>query len=68
MHDLVDLGLDELGNSKDHLSGAENPLAMITSIINGKEVIVSPLNSDSSDVVSGRHFQELWKVHCREEI
>ena len=54
MHDLLDAGMMELGNTSNPMSGAENPLAMITNVVNGVEVIVSPENSDlGSDAVSG---------------
>lgn len=46
MHDLVDAGMVELGNSKNPQEGVQNPLAMMTKIIEGEEVIVSPGNSD----------------------
>ena len=42
MQDLVDAGMVELGNTRHPQSGVENPLAMITKVVGGEEVTVSP--------------------------
>ena len=46
MHNLVDSGLVEFGDTQPPSSGVQNPLAMITKVVNGEEVIVSPGGSD----------------------
>ena len=46
MCDLVDASLVELGMSLDTPSGVENPLAMMTKVIDGEEMIISPGDSD----------------------
>ncbi len=46
VEDLVDSGLVELGDSKDAKLGINNPLAVMTRMINGEETIVSPVGSD----------------------
>ena len=48
MHDLVDAGMVELGNTRHPPSGIENPLAIITKVVGGETVIVSPDGSMGS--------------------
>ena len=65
MHDLMDVALVELGDTNEPMAGAENPLAMITNIVNGVEVIVSPDNSDmGSDPVRGSDPVKFFRVMC----
>lgn len=49
MHNLVDAGMVELGNTRNPQVGIGNPLAMITKVVGGEEVIVSPGESLESE-------------------
>ena len=51
MHDLVDSGMVELGISQDHQEGINNPLAMMTKMVGGQEVLISPASSANSENV-----------------
>ncbi len=51
MQDLVDSGMVELGISRDHQEGIKNPLAMMTKIVGGQEVLISPGGSEGSENV-----------------
>lgn len=49
MHDLVDAAMVELGNTRNPHTGIKNPLALITKVVGGEEVIVSPGESLESE-------------------
>ena len=46
MHDLVDAGMVELGMTKNPQPGIKNPLAVMTKMVGGEEVLISPGGSD----------------------
>ena len=46
MQDLMDSGMVELGPSMDAKVGVENPLAVMTKVVGGEEVIISPTGSE----------------------
>lgn len=68
MHDLMDAGLVELGNSRHPQEGVKNPLAALTKMVDGEEVLVSPVGSEVDSESTRVEVRELTDADFCSEV